>query len=249
MPNVGIIELRHIAYQYPNTDKLALDDVSLSFTQGDLNTIAGPSGSGKSTLADIILGLLQPASGQMKANEIDIQNEQLDSYQATIGYVPQHIFILDDNVIANVAFGVDKEAIDVEQVKRALIQANAMEFVQKLPKGLETVLGQDGKLLSGGQRQRIGIARALYRNNKVLVLDEPTSALDIESEHDLMNLLNELKKEVLIIVISHRPAAIKLSDRISVIADGKLIANGAYSQLYAENDYFRSMIEKGFMTK
>lgn len=249
MPNVGTIELRHIAYQYPNTDKLALDDVSLSFTQGDLNTIAGPSGSGKSTLADIILGLLQPASGQMKANEMDIQNEQLHAYQATIGYVPQHIFILDDNVIANVAFGVDKEAIDVEQVKRALIQANAMEFVQKLPKGLETVLGQDGKLLSGGQRQRIGIARALYRNNKVLVLDEPTSALDIESEHDLMNLLNELKKEVLIIVISHRPAAIKLSDRISVIADGKLIANGAYSQLYTENDYFRSMIEKGFMTK
>ena len=248
MQNVDSLTLNNITYQYPNTDKHALDDVSLNFMRGQLNTIAGPSGSGKSTLADIILGLLPPASGKMTANNINLQGELLQSYQATIGYVPQHIFILDDSVIANVAFGVDKKDIDIERVKQALINANAMEFVEKLPKGLETGLGQDGKLLSGGQRQRIGIARALYRNNKVLILDEPTSALDIESEHELMNLLNQLKKEVLIIVISHRPAAIKLSDRISVIADGKLIANGEYAQLYAENDYFKSMIEKGFMS-
>ena len=247
MKNIGAITLQNVSYQYPKTNKLALDDVSISFMQGQLNTIAGPSGSGKSTLADIILGLLPPASGQLAANNLPIQGELLRAYQGTIGYVPQHIFILDDSVIANVAFGVDKENIDIEQVKQALINANAMEFVEKLPKGLETGLGQDGKLLSGGQRQRIGIARALYRNNKVLILDEPTSALDIESEHDLMSLLNQLKKEVLIIVISHRPAAIKLSDRISVIADGKLIANGEYSQLYAESEYFKSMIEKGFM--
>ncbi len=247
MQNVNAIALHGVSYQYPKTDKPALDDVSLNFERGQLNTIAGPSGSGKSTLADIILGLLPPASGQLTANDLPIAGELLQAYQGTIGYVPQHIFILDDSVIANVAFGVNKNDIDIEQVKQALIHANAMEFVEKLPKGLENGLGQDGKLLSGGQRQRIGIARALYRKNKVLILDEPTSALDIESEHDLMNLLNELKHEVLIIVISHRPAAIKLSDRISVIADGKLIANGEYSQLYTENDYFRSMIEKGFL--
>lgn len=247
MQNVGAIELHNISYQYPKTNKLALDDVSIRFAQGQLNTIAGPSGSGKSTLADIILGLLTPVSGQLAANDTPIQGELLHAYQGAIGYVPQHIFILDDSVIANVAFGVDKNDVDVEQVKQALIHANAMEFVEKLPKGLETGLGQDGKLLSGGQRQRIGIARALYRKNNVLILDEPTSALDIESEHELMSLLNQLKHEVLIIVISHRPAAIKLSDKISVIADGKLIANGDYSQLYAKNDYFKSMIEKGFM--
>lgn len=247
LKSVGSIQLQNISYQYPNTNKLALQDISVTFTKGHLNTIAGPSGSGKSTLADIILGLLPARSGQLKADHLSVQGEVLASYQATIGYVPQSIFILDDNVIANVAFGVSKEDIDIEQVKRALIFANAMEFVEKLPKGLDTVLGQDGKLLSGGQRQRIGIARALYRDNKVLVLDEPTSALDIESEHDLMNLLNQLKTEVLIIVISHRPAAIKLSDRISVIADGNLIANGEYEQLFAQNEYFKSMIEKGFM--
>lgn len=132
-------------------------------------------------------------------------------------------------------------------VERALMQANAIEFVGKLPHGLNTGLGQDGKLLSGGQRQRIGIAHALYRNNNLLILDEPTSALDIESEHDLMQLLNKLKHDILIVVISHRPAAIKLSDKISVIADGKLVANGSYSELYENNPYFKGMIEKGFM--
>lgn len=247
MPKIDSISLKGVSYQYPTTSKAALDNIEVMFERGHLNTIAGPSGSGKSTLADIILGLLTPESGSLNANHQPVTNTLLSAYQRTIGYVPQHIFILDDNVIANVAFGIEKDQVDLEQVKRALNQANAMEFVEKLPQGLNTGLGQDGKLLSGGQRQRIGIARALYRNNNVLVLDEPTSALDIESEHDLMSLLNNLKKDMLIIVISHRPAAIKLSDKITVVADGKIIANGEYSALIKDNDYFRSMIEKGFI--
>jgi ABC-type multidrug transport system fused ATPase/permease subunit len=241
------VALENISYQYPKSNKPALDNVSVKFTKGQLNTIAGPSGSGKSTLADIILGLLPPASGVLFTNGNVAQGKDLHAYQRSIGYVPQQIFILDDDVIANVAFGVNRNEVNREKVIAALAHANAMEFVEKLPKGLETNLGQDGKLLSGGQRQRIGIARALYRDNKILVLDEPTSALDIESEHDLMQLLNRLKDEILIIVISHRPAAIKLSDRIVVVAEGKLIANGDYAELYAHNDYFRMMIEKGFM--
>lgn len=245
--HINDITLNNVCYQYPNTQKAALDNISITFEKGHLNTIAGPSGSGKSTLADIILGLLPAASGTLRTDDTLITHETLASYQRSIGYVPQHIFILDDNVIANVAFGVDRENVDISRVKQALIQANAMEFVEKLSHGIETGLGQDGKLLSGGQRQRIGIARALYRSNKVLILDEPTSALDIESEHELMHLLNGLKKEVLIIVISHRPAAIKLSDKITVIADGKLIANGDYTQLLSDNDYFKAMIDKGFM--
>lgn len=244
---VNSIHLTQVDYQYPNTSKLALTNINVNFERGHLNTIAGPSGSGKSTLADVILGLLSPRKGELNANDQPITNQSLLAYQRSIGYVPQHIFILDDSVIANVAFGIDKDLIDIAQVEKALTQANAMEFVEKLPRGLETSLGQDGKLLSGGQRQRIGIARALYRNNHVLVLDEPTSALDIESEHELMLLLNKLKHEILIIVISHRPAAIKLSDRITVVVEGEIIANGDYSTLFAENDYFRSMIEKGFI--
>lgn len=243
--DVTEIELKNICYLYPKANKPALDDVTVKFTKGQLNTIAGPSGSGKSTLADIILGLLPPASGQLFTNHRPTAGKDLIAYQRTIGYVPQHIFILDGDVITNVAFGVNREDVDIARVKTALQQANAMEFVEKLPKGLENDLGQDGKLLSGGQRQRIGIARALYRNNKILVLDEPTSALDIDSEHELMQLLNQLKHDRLIIVISHRPAAIKLSDKITVIADGKLIANDSYSALYESNSYFRNMIEKG----
>ena len=247
LDDVQEISLNNITYHYPKANKPALDNVSVKFAKGQLNTIAGPSGSGKSTLADIILGLLPPASGELFTNGKLAQGKDLHAYQRSIGYVPQQIFILDDDVIANIAFGVDRNDVDQEKVIAALRHANAMEFVEKLPKGMETNLGQDGKLLSGGQRQRIGIARALYRNNKILVLDEPTSALDIESEHDLMQLLNNLKREILIIVISHRPAAIKLSDKIVVIAEGKLIANGDYAELYAHNNYFRMMIEKGFM--
>ncbi len=247
LASVNIIKLDNICYQYPKTADLVLNNINLQFRKGQLNTIAGPSGSGKSTLADIMLGLLQPKSGHIYVDDVVLSEQTINSYQHSIGYVPQHIFILDDSVLANVAFGVEKEEIDVERVKRALYQANAMEFVERLPQNLSTRLGQDGKLLSGGQRQRIGIARALYRENKVLILDEPTSALDIESEHDLMMLLNKLKAEILILVISHRPAAIKLSDQISIIENGSLIANGGFDLLYSTNQHFKTMIEKGFM--
>lgn len=247
LSTVNIISLENIHYQYPNTEKIALSDVSINFAKGALNTIAGPSGSGKSTLADIILGLLPPSHGLLTVDGKKIDGEILSSYQHSIGYVPQNIFILDDTVIANIAFGTPTDEIDLTKVNEALIKANAIEFVEGLPDGINTKLGQDGKLLSGGQRQRIGIARALYRENKVLVLDEPTSALDIHSEYELMKHLNQLKQDVLIIVISHRPAAIKLSDNITLITDGQVTAHGPYNQLYNENEHFRTMIEKGLM--
>lgn len=247
LSTVNIISLKNIHYQYPNTEKIALSDVSINFAKGALNTIAGPSGSGKSTLADIVLGLLPPTQGLLTVDGKKIDGELLSSYQHSIGYVPQNIFILDDTVIANIAFGTPTEEIDLTKVNEALTKANAIEFVEGLPDGINTKLGQDGKLLSGGQRQRIGIARALYRENKVLVLDEPTSALDIHSEYELMKHLNQLKQDVLIIVISHRPAAIKLSDNITLITDGQVTAHGPYNQLYNENEHFRTMIEKGLM--
>jgi ATP-binding cassette, subfamily B, bacterial PglK len=247
LSNVNRISLENIRYQYPNTEKMALNDISIHFAKGALNTIAGPSGSGKSTLADIILGLLSPTQGILTVDGKKLDGELLQSYQHSIGYVPQNIFILDDTVIANIAFGTPTDEIDRTKVNEALTKANAIEFVDGLPDGINTKLGQDGKLLSGGQRQRIGIARALYRENKVLVLDEPTSALDIHSEYELMKHLNQLKQDVLIIVISHRPAAIKLSDNITLITEGQVTAHGPYNHLYNENEHFRTMIEKGLM--
>ncbi len=247
LSSVGQIRLSNIMYKYPSAKIPVLNAISVEFNKGQLNTIAGPSGSGKSTLADIMLGLLQPISGHIAVDGKLLSGEALSNYQHSIGYVPQHIFILDDTVIANVAFGMEVHEIDIEKAKSALQQANAMEFVEKLPLGINSILGQDGKLLSGGQRQRIGIARALYRDNKILILDEPTSALDIESEFELMTLLGKLKKEVLIVVISHRPAAIKLSDKICIIEQGSLIAEGSYAELIQSNKHFQELMEKGLM--
>jgi ATP-binding cassette, subfamily B, bacterial PglK len=245
--NIEQIGLTQVSYYYPNKSEPALNEINIVFKRGELNTIAGPSGSGKSTLADILLGLLYPQSGILIADQEQITEKKLLSYQKSIGYVPQSIFILDDSIVSNVAFGVSPENVDIDKVKRALIQANAMEFVEHMADGVYTQLGQDGKMLSGGQRQRIGIARALYKDGTILILDEPTSALDIQSEFEIMQLLNKLKNEILIIVISHRPAAIKLSDCITILENGEVTASGSYDELIAKNQHFRELIEKGMM--
>lgn len=245
--SVNRLCVKDIDYHYPNTAKAVLNKINLNFELGKLNTIAGPSGSGKSTLADIMLGLLTPQNGNLELNGEPLLATQIQSYQRTIGYVPQSIFILDDTVVANVAFGIPKENIDLTKVEDALKQANALEFVEKLPRGIHSGLGQDGKLLSGGQRQRIGIARALYRNTKILILDEPTSALDIDSEYDLMMLLARLKTNTLIIVISHRPAAIKLSDNIVLLENGMVSAAGSFELLQNTSEHFKEMMEKGMV--
>lgn len=239
------ISLSEICYKYPTAPKPVLYEINLTFEKGHINTIAGPSGSGKSTLADILLYLLEPDSGKILVNDYPISNDNMNEYQNSIGYVPQQIFIVDGNVIDNVAFGIEESQVDLNRVKSALADANALQFVMELSNGLNTNLGQDGRLLSGGQRQRIGIARSLYRKKSVLILDEPTSALDIESEHETMQLLNRLKDNLLIIVISHRPAAIKLSDCITILSEGKVVANGAYQNLLTSNTHFRELVEKG----
>lgn len=241
------LQLSDICYQYPNAENITLDHINLTFEMGKLNTIAGPSGSGKSTLADVMLGLLPASKGEIKANGQLLEGKFLNDYQASIGYVPQSIFILDDTVLANVAFGVAEQDVDIDKVNQALCQANAMGFVERLPQGINTQLGQDGKLLSGGQRQRIGIARTLYRDSTILILDEPTSALDIDSEYELMMLLGKLKEQVLVVVISHRPAAIKLSDSITLLAEGKVIASASYEELRATSSEFRETLERGMM--
>jgi len=247
MAEIRSLELRGVNYTYPNAPEPALCDISLKFDLGKLFTIAGPSGSGKSTLADVMLGLLPMSTGSISVNGQELTGQLMTDYQRSIGYVPQIIFILDDTVTANIAFGIPRDEIDLEKVDRALRQANAMEFVERLPHGINSHLGQDGKLLSGGQRQRIGIARALYRENKILILDEPTSALDIDSEYELMMLLGRLKSEVLIIVISHRPAAIKLSDTITIVERGKAIGCGSYNELKDSSAHFKEMLEKGLL--
>ncbi|GAA3973970.1 ABC transporter ATP-binding protein [Allohahella marinimesophila] len=242
--NIDQVELSGANFFYNKDGAPAIHDVSLTLRRGEIYSLVGHSGSGKSTLADVILGLLKLHSGKLLVNDKALMSDDLPSFRKKVGYVAQTIFILDDNVVNNVAFGVPEDEIDMDRVRHALTLANADEFVDSLPKGIYSHLGQDGKLLSGGQRQRIGIARALYKETDLLVLDEPTSALDMESEHKLMMTLNSLKKDLIILVISHRPASIKMSDKIILMAAGELEDIGAYKELVDRNDHFREMMAR-----
>ncbi|PTB98772.1 ABC transporter ATP-binding protein [Marinobacter sp. Z-F4-2] len=236
------ISLSDAEFSYGSDGKPAVQNVSLTLKRGEIYSLVGHSGSGKSTLADIILGLLKLSSGELVVNNERLTDQNLSAFRKKVGYVAQTIFILDDNVINNVAFGVPEDQVDMDRVRHALHLANAEEFVDSLPNGIHSNLGQDGKLLSGGQRQRIGIARALYKKTDLLVLDEPTSALDMESEYKLMTTLNSLKQDLIILVISHRPASIKMSDKIILMADGELEDIGSYKQLMTSNNNFREMM-------
>jgi ABC-type multidrug transport system fused ATPase/permease subunit len=242
--DIQSVELSSANFSYDARSAPAINDVSLRLVRGEIYSLVGHSGSGKSTLADVVLGLLNLSSGSLVVNGEVLTKEKLPSFRRKLGYVAQSIFILDDNVINNVAFGLPESEIDVNRVKNALRLSNAEEFVEKLPKGIYSNLGQDGKLLSGGQRQRIGIARALYKKTDLLVLDEPTSALDMESEYKLMKTLNYLKNDLIILVISHRPASIKMSDKIILMAEGRLEGTGTYEELTSENEDFKEMMTR-----
>jgi ATP-binding cassette, subfamily B, bacterial PglK len=239
--------IENIAYWYPGASNAALEAVSVSFAHGKINTIAGHSGSGKSTLLDIALGLLHPSSGRITWGGVAVDAKNQAQYQRRIGFVPQHVFILNDTVIRNVTFGESPEDLDLPRLEQSLELAGATEFVGRLPQGLHTVLGQDGKLLSGGQRQKIAIARCLYKNSDILFLDEPTSALDIDAEFEFMQVLQALKQNYLIIIISHRPSAIRYSDFICLMREGRIEAFGGFDELKTQSDSFRNLIEKSSM--
>jgi ATP-binding cassette, subfamily B, bacterial PglK len=240
---IETVELEDISFSYPEAGQRAVDQVSLQFERGYIYSLAGHSGSGKSTLADLLLGLLTPESGRIIVNGQTLSTENLSAFRNSLSYVAQNIFILDDNVINNVAFGVPENQIDLDRVKQAITMANADDFVSELPQGLKTSLGQDGKLLSGGQRQRIGIARALYKQSDLLVLDEPTSALDMESEYKLLKTLNQIKHNLIILIISHRPASLKMSDRIILMDHGAVESVGSCDDLMEKNTAFRQLME------
>ncbi|UZJ43912.1 ABC transporter ATP-binding protein/permease [Marinimicrobium sp. C6131] len=237
------VSINEISFSYPESSVPAVNKVSLDLNRGNIYSLAGHSGSGKSTLADLMLGLLELESGQILVNGLPLNKNNLISYRNSLSYVAQNIFILDDTVISNVAFGIPEDDVDLNRVREALNLSGAYEFVEQLPEGLYTELGQDGKLLSGGQRQRIGIARALYRQSDLLVLDEPTSALDMESEYNLLKTLNEIKKDTIILIISHRPASIRLSDYVVLMSEGKVEAFGSYQNLISDNKSFKKLME------
>ena len=217
------IRLTNVSYSYPSASAPALKDLSLRIRKGESVGFVGPSGSGKSTLVDVILGLLSPESGQVLVDGKNIQNN-LRTWQDQIGYVPQSIYLTDDTLRRNVAFGLPDAEIDEAAVLRAVRAAQLDEFVGSLPKGLDTIVGERGIRLSGGQRQRIGIARALYHDPAVLVLDEATSALDTATESGVMQAVTALQGSKTLLIVAHRLSTVAHCDRLHHLELGRIAA-------------------------
>lgn len=215
------IELDHVVFGYEGAERNVIDDVDLSIKKNTSIAFIGPSGAGKTTIVDVILGIYKNQSGTITVDGTDIQ-DAMSGWHKKIGYIPQVIYLMDDTIRNNIAFGVKPELIRDEQVWQALEEAQLKEFVESLEEGLDTMVGELGTRLSGGQRQRIGIARALYRKPEVLVLDEATSALDNETEKAVMEAIDNLHGKLTLIIIAHRLTTIRNCDIVYEIKDGKV---------------------------
>jgi ATP-binding cassette, subfamily B, bacterial PglK len=237
------LELREVSYAYPTADRQALDRLSMTIRANSRVGIVGSTGAGKTTVVDIILGLLRPQSGALVVDGREITDDLLRPWQKSVGYVPQHIFLSDDTVAANVAFGIPAKAIDMQAVERAARIAALHDFVlEKLPQGYATPVGERGMRLSGGQRQRIGIARALYHDPDILVLDEATSALDNLTEQAVMEAVSNLAGAKTVVMIAHRLSTVRDCETIFLLEHGRLAAQGTYDELVQTNVQFRRMV-------
>lgn len=222
---MGSFSLNHVSYKYPNGERDVLDDASIKIEKGQSVGIVGVSGAGKTTVVDILLGLLKPYKGQVLIDDTDICAD-LSGWISQIGYIPQSIFILDGSIRQNIAFGVETDCIDDAAVWKSIKEAALFDFVENLPDGLDTELGERGVRLSGGQRQRIGIARALYTNPTILFFDEATSALDNETENAIMESINHLQRMKTIVIIAHRISTLAGCDKIYRVEEGKILQEG-----------------------
>ena len=220
------IQLVDISFQYPTNSKQILESINLSIKYGERIGIVGKTGCGKSTLMDLLIGLIPPDSGKILIDGIDITKEEhkhiLVSWRKSIAHVSQSIFLTDASILENIAFGKEREIIDLELVKVCSKKANIDKFITSCPNGYNTLIGERGVRLSGGQKQRIGIARALYNQKKILFLDEATSALDNNTEEKIMNTIDNLDKNLTILMIAHRMNSLSKFDKIFKIKDGKI---------------------------
>lgn len=242
LPLQQAITLDNIYFSYPNTQQPALKGISLSIPARSTVGLVGTTGSGKTTLVDLILGLLEAQHGTLEIDGSVIDEHNRRAWQRSIGYVPQQIYLADDTVAGNIAFGVEARNIDHQAVERAARIANLHDFVStELPDGYQTTVGERGVRLSGGQRQRIGIARALYHNPQVLILDEATSALDNLTEQAVMEAVHNLGNEITIILIAHRLSTVKECDIVFLLDKGELKGQGSFDQLIQTSERFRIM--------
>ena len=233
------ITIDKIDYCYPQANTDALTDTCLTIRKGESIALIGKSGAGKTTLIDVFLGLLIPQSGDIQVDGLSIY-EDLRSWQNSIGYIPQSVFLMDDTIERNIAFGVPDSHIDRHKVKNAIELAQLSELIAQLPEGIDTFVGENGIRLSGGQRQRIGIARALYHDREILVLDEATSALDNETESLISEALRQVGSTKTTIVIAHRLTTVQHCDRIYEMSNGKIVRSGSYQEIVTDGNNFQS---------
>jgi len=235
------IEGVNIHYSYPGSDEKALDGLDFVIPRGAAVAFVGESGAGKTTIVDLLLGLLRPTDGKVLVDGLDIR-ENVSAWQRNIGYIPQSIYLADETLRKNIAFGIPDEQIDDAKVMQAIELAQLKKMVgHQLPDGLDTVLGENGTRLSGGQRQRVGIARALYHDPQVLVMDEATSALDNITEKEITKAIESLKGDRTVIMIAHRLTTVEDCDRLYLMKNGRIEDAGTYDELVDKSSEFRKM--------
>jgi ATP-binding cassette, subfamily B, bacterial PglK len=241
------IECHRVSYSYPGGARPAVRDANLVVTKRSCVGFVGETGSGKTTLVDLIIGLLQPTEGSVTIDGVVLTAANAPAWRTRVGYVPQDVFLADDSIAANIAFGVPADQIDLGAVRRAAHAASLAHFIQELPDGYETRVGERGVRISGGQRQRIGIARALYRQPDVLVMDEGTSALDPITEGVVMKAIEDLTGSVTILLVAHRLSTVVGCDQIVYLENGEVRDNGRFEDLCARDPGFRRMAEAASM--
>jgi ATP-binding cassette, subfamily B, bacterial PglK len=242
---ISSIEFRNISFKYPGSDAFALSSIDLKIKRGDLVGLVGLTGSGKTTLVDLLLGLFDPTNGEVLVNGLPRKDNSLKGWSRNVAYVPQDIFIADETMRSNIAFGVPVDDIDDGAVKRASELACLDEFTMSLPKKYETMLGERGGKLSGGQKQRVGIARALYTNPNLLVMDEATSALDTITEKNISDSIKNIAKDITVVIVAHRMSTIMSCDKIYLLESGKISASGSYKELVQANKKFEELARAG----
>ncbi|MBK4730651.1 ABC transporter ATP-binding protein [Oxynema sp. CENA135] len=236
------VALRNVVYQYPGASDASLRGISLTIPKGTSVGFVGSSGAGKTTIIDVILGLLPPTQGQVLVDNRDIHDD-LSAWQMSIGYIPQSIYLCDDTLRNNIAFGIPAHEINEASIESAIKSAKLTELIKSLPQGLDTLVGERGVRLSGGQRQRVGIARALYHNPEVLVMDEATAALDNQTEAGVMEAVEKLSGEKTLIMIAHRLSTVKNCDRLYFMNQGEIVDSGTYDELCQRNQEFQRMAQ------
>jgi len=236
------LRLDKVSFTYPGGAAPALRDVDLVIRPNESIGLVGRTGAGKTTLADIILGVYEPSAGSVILDGVPLSGPAIYAWRRRLGYVPQHVFLANASVAENIAFGLPPEQIDAEAVRRAARLAQADEYISGLPQGFQTLVGERGVKLSGGQRQRIGIARALYHQPEVLVFDEATSALDGLTEDAVMEATRSLSETRTVILIAHRLRTVEACDRIVMLEDGRVIADGPYHDLLQTSQSFRRFV-------